>query len=65
MTKCFDKYMGEEMAHNLDILLNTNLEGITKSLHKFVEIDKKDKNERQERINQRNERFEMQTKIQK
>lgn len=62
MTKCFDKYMAEEMAHNLDILLNTNLEGIAKSLHKFVEIDRKDKNERQDRINTRAERFDIHNK---
>jgi len=65
MTKCFDKYMREDMVHNLDILLNTNLDGITKSLHKFVEIDRKEKNERVDRINNRPERFEIANKMPK
>ena len=57
--------MREEMVHNLDILLNTNLDGITKSLHKFVEIDRKEKNERVDRLNNRPERFEIANKLHK
>ena len=54
--------MREEMTHNIDILLNTNLEGITKPLYKFLEIDRKEKNERTDRNNPRQDRFEIQNK---